>query len=249
MNKKVKGIVLIILNIIFLTYLSILSLFYEIFSIFHLAVFLLFRIGKLDDFYRVHNWLYGRFLIFISWPYIRTSVRGKKHIPPDGPYVIVLNHRSFADIFFSSLVPIPNQLVIVRGWVFKIFIFSWAMKLAGYINIDRTSTEELLAAGKALKDRNVSFQFYPEAHRSGDGKLNRFRKGAFLFSVKNNIPVIPVCLAGVERFAFKTFPFMHPAQIRVDILPPVFPSDFTSEDPAKEMRKHVVRLYREYFEE
>ena len=68
------------------------------------------------------------------------------------------------------------------------------MRLAKYPNIDQTSPEELLKIGRSLLDRNVSFQFYPEGHRSKDGKLRRFRNGAFFMASENKLPVLPVIM-------------------------------------------------------
>jgi 1-acyl-sn-glycerol-3-phosphate acyltransferase len=205
--------------------------------------------GRVDDFFRIHNWMYGRFLVKGSWPYIRHKVIGEENVPKEGPYIIVLNHRSFLDIFFSALSPVPNQMVIVRNWVFKLILFGWSMRLAKYPNIDETPLHKLREIGRQLAERNVSFQFYPEGHRSRDGKLRRFRTGAFMIAADNNLPIVPIVMIGTNDFGSYKFPYFKPAKITMDILEPVWPQEFDKEQRALKLRKHVEKLYREYFGE
>ena len=238
-----------LLNFVYLTYLTVITLVYELVMPFFVLGFLLLRKGKLDDAFRIHNWAYGNYLVKMSWPYIRFRIEGREHIDAGQSYVIILNHRSSFDIFFSSLVPIPNQLVIVRDWVYRIKLVRWAMKLADYMNIDQTSMAAFHQTGMRYAGRKVSFQFYPEGHRSRTGKLLRFRTGAFFMSTQNNLPVLPVIMEGTETFGSYTFPWLHPAKIKLTILPPIFPDRFEEPFKAQKMRRHLEQMYREFLGE
>jgi len=238
-----------ILNFVYLTWLGLLSILYYLALPVYLAVFLLLRKGKIDDAFRVHNWAYGNYLVKLSWPYIRYTIKGRENIVPNTSFVIILNHRSSFDIFFSSLVPIANQLVIVRDWVYRIKLVRWAMKLARYLNIDHTSMEEFRQTGKEFSDGKVSFQFYPEGHRSREGKLLRFRTGAFFMAVENNLPILPIVMIGTENFGSYQFPWLHPAKLVVEILPPVYPAQFIEPLRAQKMRRHLENIYREHLSE
>jgi 1-acyl-sn-glycerol-3-phosphate acyltransferase len=244
-----QKILLTPVNTIYILYLAILSILFELSMPFYYLYFKLRKKGHRDDFFRIHNWMYGRMLVRWSWPYIRSQVKGAENIPEKGPYVIVLNHRSFLDIFFSALVPVPNQLVVVRNWVFHLVLFGWAMRLARYPNIDQTPLNKLREISKEFSDRDVSFQFYPEGHRSRDGKLRRFRTGAFMIAADNNLPVIPVCMIGTNDFGSYHFPYFRPAKITLEILKPVWPGDFPEELRALKLRKYVEKMFREYFGE
>ncbi|MEJ2055009.1 MAG: lysophospholipid acyltransferase family protein, partial [Calditrichaceae bacterium] len=137
----------------------------------------------------------------------------------------------------------------VRNWVFNLILFGWSMHLARYINIDETSPEELKEICRPLTGRKVSFQFYPEAHRSHDARLLRFRRGAFMIAVDNNIPVLPVCMTGTNDFGSYSFPYFKPAKIKVEILDPVWPDKFDGPQRSNQLKKYVENLYKEYFSE
>ena len=123
------------------------------------------------------------------------------------------------------------------------------MRLARYPNIDETSPEELKEICRAFAKRNVSLQFYPEAHRSHDAKLLRFRRGAFMIAVDNNIPVVPVCMIGTNDFGSYKFPYFKPAKIKMEILDPVWPDKFKKPRRSYQLKKHVEKIYKEYFGE
>lgn len=242
-------VLLTILDALYLTYLVIISIVYVLLTPFFILLYLVFKNGKIDDAFRVYNWSYGNLLVKLSWPFIRYEIHGAENIPQDQSMVIVLNHRSSFDIFFSSLVPVSNQLVIVRDWVYRIRLVKWAMKLARYINIDHTSMEAFHKAGKEFSSRKVSFQFYPEGHRSRSGILLRFRTGAFFMASDNDLPVLPVVMTGTENFGSYDFPYLHPAKIDLHILPPVYPDKFEKDLRAQKMRRHVESTYREFLGE
>lgn len=249
MAKGMGKIFQTILNIFYLTYLSLFSVLFYLMLPVYLILFFLLRKGKLDDAFRIHNWIYGNYLVKLSWPYIRYTIKGRENISPNTSFVIILNHRSSFDIFFSSLVPIANQIIIVRDWVYRIKLVRWAMKLARYLNIDHTSMDEFRQTGKEFSSRKVSFQFYPEGHRSRSGKLLRFRSGAFFMAAENNLPVLPVVMTGTENFGSYSFPYLHPAKLTIEILPPVYPEQFEEPLQAQKMRRHTEKIYREHLGE
>ena len=123
------------------------------------------------------------------------------------------------------------------------------MKLANYMNIDHTSMQTFRQTGNEFRGRDVSFQFYPEGHRSRNGKLLRFRTGAFFMASENDLPVLPVVMTGTEQFGSYKFPWLHPAKIVVNILPPVYPAAFDKNLRAQKMRRGVEKIYREFLGE
>jgi 1-acyl-sn-glycerol-3-phosphate acyltransferase len=236
---------LAIVNIIYILHiLFVISLFLTAFPVLVL-VLLIINKGRVDDAFRGVNWMFGHFLTKMSWPLLRIKIEGQENLIRNRSSIIVLNHLSMLDIFFSSMIPVHNQLVFVRNWVFKLKPFGWAMRLAHYPNIDETSFEDLKVGLADYVKRQVSFQIYPEGHRSKDGRLNRFHKGAFALSIHYNLPVVPVCVFNAHRFISYSVPFFHPVRVKIKILPPVFPGAFTTVQNVRDMTRAVKNIFEE----
>lgn len=245
-NGKMIELLLICLNLVYLPYVLFISIVYELFFPFYLLYFILSGKGRLDDAFRIHNWAYGYVMVKASCPILKVNIEGLENIPPALPVVAVFNHRSYSDIFFTAMLPIPNMLIVVRDWPFKrLWGLNIFMKLANYVNIEKMNSDGLLKMSRAFAARKVSFQFFPEGHRSKDGNLQRFKSGAFLVAFENNIPVIPVCMSGIDKFQRDRFPFIHPATVSMKILPCVYPDQFSGDMKTLEMRKYVKKMFTE----
>lgn len=217
---------------------------------FLLLGFMIFKKGRFDDAFRFCNYLYGTFLIKISWPLLRVKRSGTGNMPEGKACVVVVNHRSTADIFLAPLHTTKNTVVFVRSWPFKIWVFKWFMKGAGYVDIERTSLNEFIETrGRELAKRGVALLFYPEGHRSRDGKLQRFQSGAFITATDLDIPVIPVCLTGTEKFLPMKKQLIHPASVKAEVLPPVLPSSLPAENRAFKLKRHVEKIFRDHLNE
>ena len=80
-------------------------------------------------------------------------------------------------------------------------------------------------------------------------KLLPFCSGAFIAAVEFNMPVVPVCMTGTEKFLSMNDHLVRPAVIDIDILPAVHPSSFPEERRAVKLKKHVESLIRECLNE
>ncbi|OGV53117.1 MAG: hypothetical protein A2017_04565 [Lentisphaerae bacterium GWF2_44_16] len=249
-NKEMSNSALICLNIFYYLYILILTIVFEILS--HLIIIpcIIFRIRRIDDIYRIHNWVYGQFIINVSRPLLKVKVEGIEKLPASRPLVVVFNHNTYVDIFFTALVPVPNMLIVVKGWPFRVLRgINFFMRMAAYMDIEQLGAEEFMKRARELLKRKVSFQFFPEGHRSRDGSLGRFKSGAFLLAAENNIPLVPVCMTGIEKFQTSTFPFIHPSTVTLRVLSPVFPENFEGELRSLEMRRHVKNMFMEAMNE
>jgi 1-acyl-sn-glycerol-3-phosphate acyltransferase len=147
---------------------------------------------------------------------------------------------------FTSFFTPFNTTVFMRSWPFKILFLRWFMRGAGYIDTEKVSIETFLESeGRLLKERNVSFLFFPEGHRSATGKLQNFHSGAFHVATGLDIPIIPVSLTGTEKFVSMKDHFVRPATVEINILSPVRPTLFEGERRARKLKKHVEDLIRE----
>jgi 1-acyl-sn-glycerol-3-phosphate acyltransferase len=88
---------------------------------------------------------------------------------------------------------------VAKRELFRIPVFGWAMKRAGYIAIDRDNPREALKAieESARKIREgTTVLIFPEGHRSRDGRLQPFMKGGFSLASRAGVPVVPLAIRG-----------------------------------------------------
>ena len=134
---------------------------------------------------------------------IRVHVTGLDRIdPPDGPFVVVMNHQSLLDVpvIIASL---PLQLRLIgKVELSKIPIFGAIARRGGHFFLDRrdheNSVSALKAAASEVLDRKVSLVIAPEGTRSTDGMLLPFKKGAFVIAITMGLNVLPVIIRGTR---------------------------------------------------
>jgi len=157
------------------------------------------------------------------------TIEGKEKINDRNPYIIVSNHLSNADIPLISNLPWEMKWISKKE-LFEVPIVGWMMKMAGDISVDREANnqkEKVFEDCRFYLDRNCSVMFFPEGTRSRDGKLGRFKSGAFEFSRRLNIPVLPLVIDGTQDcLPKKTWVFKPQVYITLKVLDPVYPEDY-----------------------
>jgi 1-acyl-sn-glycerol-3-phosphate acyltransferase len=152
------------------------------------------------------------------WSRIMLHVVGAKvtYHDPEGALkrsrcVYIANHISNVDIWaLGNVLPIRTRFV-AKQELFRIPVLGWAMRVAGFISINRANRAEAIrslthAAEKIRSGHPVVL--FPEGTRSRDGQLQPFKKGAFHLAIRAGVPVIPVAIRG-------TFEIMPPGALRV----------------------------------
>lgn len=155
------------------------------------------------------------------------------------PAIFVANHNSAIDPYLFGAMKVENSFV--TSWPFKIPVYNIFMRLAGYANADH-GWEEVLKKGKALLAAGSSLTIWPEGHRSRNGLLGRFKKGAFRLAVETGTPLIPVCILGSATVLPPGSCFLRPGTIRLLVLDPVYPN------LDKDRREEVVQLKNQVYE-
>lgn len=208
------------------------------FPLFHLCRFL--TGWELDRVARMFIWFYGRVWMEFLRPFGRVRKKGlqKKLVP--SPCVFVANHLSFFDVYCMGTLPTTNFSIVVRAWPFKMWFYAPFMRAAKYLDSESLDQEEFMAQCRTVIDRGGSILFFPEGHRSSDGKLGRFYSGAFKVAIDNDVPVVPLAISGTDKLLPRGHWLMHPAKVIVEGLSPVYPHQFAHDDvPHLAMRKHV----------
>lgn len=158
-----------------------------------------------------------------------------------GPYVVVSNHQSIADIPAMSILP-GEMKWLSKASVFKLPLFGWMMRMVGDIPLhrgDRDSASGAMVRARGYLDRGMSVMIFPEGTRSVDGKIASFKNGAFRLAIESGRPVLPVVIMGSRDAIPKTsWVFGGRCDVQVEVLPPVATKHLTLED-VDTLREHV----------
>lgn len=164
----------------------------------------------------------------------RIEVDGLEHVlEAKGPFVVVSNHQSYFDIpvMYSSL-PLPLRMA-AKAELFKIPLWGQALFASGFVLIDRRNPERahqaLREAGERMRQSGISLYVAPEGTRSSDGRLGKFKSGAFRMAQIMGLPVLPVAVSGTYEIHRKGARHVGQGRhVRVRILPALAPAEGAS---------------------
>lgn len=158
-----------------------------------------------------------------------------------GPYVIVSNHQSHTDIP-QILGVLPPVRIVARDGIFRAPVMGWFLRLSRQVHQDRFEAE----ATAALRE-GFSVLVFPEGSRSPDGRIQRFRNGAFEVARSTGVPVLPVVLDGSRWMLGKgdLFPRRARFTVRVAVLPPIDPAAFSSTTELKQATHRAMKAVLE----
>jgi 1-acyl-sn-glycerol-3-phosphate acyltransferase len=193
--------------------------------------------------------IWARALLFAGR--IKVTVKGLSNIDPNRSFIYMSNHQSNFDIpVLLAYLPVQFRW-IAKNELFKIPIFGYAMKRAGYISIDRSGRKSALRSIKNAAEiiRNgVSVIIFPEGTRSQDGNLKSFKNGGFVLAVDAGVPIIPVIIHGTWQIMSKNQLRIKPGRVLLEIHQPVETSDF-SRKTKNELLEKVRRIISDGLEE
>ena len=155
----------------------------------------------------------------ISW-----EVEGIENIP-EGPCIFAANHQGVWESFFLQTINIPTSSIIKRELLFIPF-FGWALACLKPIHLRRSnkfkSLKTVIIKGSKKLSNNTSLIIFPEGTRSlPQNGLKNFSSSCGVLSVKNNVPVIPICHNSGLFWKNKRFN-KEPGIIKVRIGPAIY---------------------------
>ncbi|KHJ92481.1 Acyltransferase [Oesophagostomum dentatum] len=129
----------------------------------------------------------------------------------------------------------PKNCVVMLKSSLK---FLPGFNLCGYlcnsIWINRFSKEKAHKAVDMTLEAITKYQrkvwIFPEGTRNPGKTMLPFKKGAFILAIEAKIPVVCCVFSSHSFFYDAAEPRLDPGECLVEILPPVYPSDFESVD-------------------
>lgn len=186
--------------------------------------------------------VWARIICYAS--FVRINTKGNENLEHNKSYIFLANHQSIFDIF------------LIYGWLNS--KFKWVMKkeirniplvgkacdIMGHIFINRSSAiqaqKSLLLAEAKLKNGN-SIVIFPEGTRTKDGKLGKFKKGAFHIARDLHLPIVPITIKGAfEVMPYNTF-IINPGKIEMIIHEPIN-TDTLTDNNIIEMIENVKNI-------
>lgn len=188
---------------------------------------------------RVHR-TWSRFLLWLAG--VDVVAEGLEHLRRDEAQVVVSNHQSLFDIFvlFATL-PVSLRFV-AKSELSRVPVFADAMRHAGHVFVDRergfralTSLED---AGRRMKRKGLTLCLFPEGTRSAEGRLGRFKPGAFVLAIDSRTPMVPVAVEGGGEILPRGRRRLEPRTVHVRCAEPV-PLEGMSRADRHELAEHA----------
>ena len=201
-----------------------------------------------------HKYLYPTlpFLTRVQLFLLGAWIRIKNKIPNDQTYIVMMNHASFADVFFSIQPLKGKYTAILASFNFKIPIWGTMLRFFKAIPVYRKDKIKAIKAIKhaetIIKDLKYHVVIFPEGTRTTDGKLQKFKKGGFHMAINTQVPIIPIAVKGGFNYKPKTRWYIKPSIIDIEVGNPIDVSKYTVNDIDSlidDTRKEFLKLLNE----
>ncbi|MXZ92615.1 MAG: 1-acyl-sn-glycerol-3-phosphate acyltransferase [Chloroflexi bacterium] len=131
----------------------------------------------------------------------RLTITGQEAMPPYGPLLVASNHLSLNDAG-SLVVALPRQIVfLAKKELWNKPVGRFYCNAVGAVPLDRErgGGEALRYALQAL-EKDQAILMFPEGGISQTRQLRQARTGLAWLALKTQAPILPVGIAGSEKF-------------------------------------------------
>jgi len=172
---------------------------------------------------------YGVFKYVLIGPPLRLffpcKVTGAEYMPETGGVILVGNHVSVADSFFTPLHLKRRITYLAKAEYFtekgfKGRLKKWFFTSAGQVPIARggaSAAHDALNTGIRLLEAGHALGIYPEGTRSPDGRLYKGKTGVARMALAAGVPVLPVVMLGTDKVNPIGSKMWRPGRIRMII--------------------------------
>ncbi|MBM4366360.1 MAG: 1-acyl-sn-glycerol-3-phosphate acyltransferase [Deltaproteobacteria bacterium] len=172
---------------------------------------------------------WGRACLWIAG--VEAEFSGLEHLRGPGTRVLVANHTSALDVPLVAALSPQAPLCLAKKELQWFPVFNLVWWSHGQVFVDRRDPARAAAsladvvARCAASPRTIVLA--PEGTRSRDGKLGRFKLGAFRLAVATGSPIVPVVVRGAGQLMPPGQWFTRPGRVTVQVMPPVDSSGWT----------------------
>lgn len=135
---------------------------------------------------------------------VRVKVTHAEKMPAKGerPVVVMCNHSSLYDIPISAVALDTSLRMLAKKELFKIPIFSTALKRGEFVSIDRHNREQSMKDLRNAKEKmldGIILWVAPEGTRSEDGRVAKFKRGAFHVALDTGALIVPIAIKDIHK--------------------------------------------------
>jgi 1-acyl-sn-glycerol-3-phosphate acyltransferase len=181
---------------------------------------------------------------------VRIEVIGLDKLDPEQTYVFTPDHHSHLDAT-ALTAAIPTARFAAKRELFDEPVLGRAMRALGMIPIDRDDpavAKRTLDEAAARLGKRVSVVIFPEGTRAPAGRMLPLKGGAFVFAIREQVPVVPVALHNTAQvMPAHGYLTVLGGRVVVEILDPIPTAGLTLEDRHRlkeQVRKALVEALR-----
>ncbi|MDE7375300.1 MAG: 1-acyl-sn-glycerol-3-phosphate acyltransferase [Muribaculaceae bacterium] len=193
----------------------------------------------------------GGYWVPVAWAkvwcwltFVRVKAVGRENISKNKAYVFVANHQGQYDIYSIYAGLGHNFRWMMKKALEKIPVVGYSCRVSGQIYVDtssRSNTRQTMETAKRQIASGMSVVVFPEGSRSYDGRVQRFKKGAFTLAEAFNLPVVPITIDGSYEINPRTERLPRPGRIVLTIHKPIEPDgDAHDMDRLMELSREAI---------
>lgn len=167
------------------------------------------------------------------------------------PYVVISNHLSNLDPMMQFKYLKIKWVFMAKKEVYKLPFFRTAAKSFNFIKVDRSNKNDRLSINKQAKTlfkNGWSIMVYPQGTRARSDNFLPFKSGAFHIALDNNIPILPVVIAGTGDIWPRGSKFMKSGEAIIKTLEPIDISKYSKDNIEQlvlETQEKMKSVYKE----
>lgn len=183
----------------------------------------------------------------------RIKTVGHENLDPKQSYVFIANHQGYFDVFLVYGFLNQNIKWVQKQSLRNIPFVGKASEIAGHVFVDNSSAASRANTIKKAKEQivdGVSMMMFPEGARTLDGKLQRFKRGAYQVAYDMKLPIVPLTINGPYNVLRRGTRLISPGKLELVIHEPLCTKNLAENDiPALiEQTKEIVHtgLWEKY---
>ena len=174
--------------------------------------------------------------------FLPVKVTGRENLKHGESYVFVSNHQGAFDIFLIFGHLHRNFKWMMKQQLRKIPFVGYACEKSHHIFVDRRNPAKMMATydkARATLKHGMSLVVFPEGSRTYDGRIGKFKRGAFVLADELQLPVVPLTING----SFDVMPrtskwyWVHRRRLTLTIHAPIYPQSQGAENVARLMEE------------